>query len=723
MNQYDYLYDYGPPVYDYNRHKFAAVTSGGERFEWDGITKLMEFDGLSNGVPNVIGIHHDQGKAFIKVAADFPAAVRAKIAALEYDPKGLWVVSNAMGTMETWGANRNGDAFPKMGLANADERYGHKTFEKYAHPYLHHMNKDPKNSVGEKVAFSHYDDEMEKVILLYKLSRDKAGDLCERLDKGEAVATSMGCKVPFDVCSICDHKAKTAAEYCDHCKYYPGQMMPNGQKVAMINIFPRFFDQSHVLRGADKIAYAWDVDPGKRHKKAYYIPSAWKALEEPGYLDFANGVFKAAHDRTIKSSDDKTSTITKEIPADMGKAQPEGQDDGLKEISKGMEPMEENEQTLTLAQMTELLGGISPQAVMGTAAHHGAVLTPEEFQRLSMTAGGEGDKAQALDKASVSIRELPDVPVVLHKNATCRNVPNTDDWVIRCTKCAAEVHDPVDMAQVPDMWSLSPETIDAVLSWLSPDDFAAYHVNMPDEMMRSGLLEDVSQWKMNRESERVLGGFFEKRSAWTANLYHRMLDKLAEHATEPQVHDAHDGSGPVKIIIIEKGGGPNGEHQGMGMGMGGLMSLLTGGGAAAGGASPGNSSLPSLLASRILYALYRSAMSGMVAGPNQLHPNGPTKMSSIFPMAKTGFEWARGVPTKAYVKYAYRWKHPSLKGRIQPGSASKKASLVCDTFLLNDFIAEPLTSHDKRASVVAFAADELIDAATLIGLSYARGLE
>jgi intein/homing endonuclease len=82
------------------------------------------------------------------------------------------------------------------------------------------------------------------------------------------------CRVPYDVCSICadwdritknpkqdlaEHRrspirglSTVTSEYCQHLQNELNQIYPDGRKVKMLNIHPRFFDLSLVFIGADK---------------------------------------------------------------------------------------------------------------------------------------------------------------------------------------------------------------------------------------------------------------------------------------------------------------------------------------------------------------------------------------------------------------------------------------------------------------------------------------
>lgn len=73
------------------------------------------------------------------------------------------------------------------------------------------------------------------------------------LVNGIAVHNSMQ---DYDVCSLCGHKAPTAADHCTHVKSLLGQIMEDGRRVYMKNPNPRYFDISIVFKPADRIAYA-----------------------------------------------------------------------------------------------------------------------------------------------------------------------------------------------------------------------------------------------------------------------------------------------------------------------------------------------------------------------------------------------------------------------------------------------------------------------------------
>lgn len=165
---------------------------------------------------------------------------------LVVEPGYIYLHINAMGAGEYYGSNKNGDYFPEEQL----KKY-HKTFESDGYIYRHHINKDPAKSLG-RVIFSVYNDRMHRVELIAKVSKELGAEIESNILAGIYPLTSMGCKTPFDVCSICGNKAHTRAAYCEHISGGINRLLPDGRKVMALNLGPlKFFDLSLVLRPAD----------------------------------------------------------------------------------------------------------------------------------------------------------------------------------------------------------------------------------------------------------------------------------------------------------------------------------------------------------------------------------------------------------------------------------------------------------------------------------------
>lgn len=161
-------------------------------------------------------------------------------------PDKFYLHINAMGAGEYYGSNKNADFFPEEQL----KKY-HKTFEETGYVYRHHINKDPAKSMG-RVIFSIYNERMHRVELIAELDRVKAKDIYDRILGGDFPKTSMACRTPWDICSICNNKAQTPQKYCSHIKNEPNKIMSDGRRVMAMNLAPlRFFDISIVIKPAD----------------------------------------------------------------------------------------------------------------------------------------------------------------------------------------------------------------------------------------------------------------------------------------------------------------------------------------------------------------------------------------------------------------------------------------------------------------------------------------
>lgn len=188
-----------------------------------------------------------QIKGLMKTAS-YSGEVQDFISDLKEKPGKTYALVNALSAGEYYGSNRNGDYFPERSL----EQY-HKTFEAMGHVYTHHVNKDPRKAMGS-VKFAHYNPKMKRVELILELENEKAASVIQRLEKGDLPAVSMGCRVPFDICSICHNEAAKTADYCDHLKHHMNEVLPGGQKIYAINTRPKFFDLSIITIPADRTA-------------------------------------------------------------------------------------------------------------------------------------------------------------------------------------------------------------------------------------------------------------------------------------------------------------------------------------------------------------------------------------------------------------------------------------------------------------------------------------
>lgn len=239
----------------------------------------------------------------------------------------------------------------------------------------HNCNKDPSASFGD-VALSVYNPKYRRVELIVVLDVKKAPDIAQRIEAGETVDWSMGCKVPYDICNLCGNKAPTRKEYCEHLKYYIGRIYPPLGRVAYaINTMPKFFDISYVFIGADRIA--------KSHlkvasKASHFPSSAWLAE---------------------KMAEQKEAAIEKEVPAGDGVAPVSMAT--VSDLAAAITEVKAHEKPLP----KEVLNNLAKHPlseVMSTLAMLGILPKPQEFQRIYLVSRGRPDFADQLDRENVA---------------------------------------------------------------------------------------------------------------------------------------------------------------------------------------------------------------------------------------------------------------------------------------------------------------------------------
>lgn len=347
--------------------------------------KLLYFPNIDEFGQRTSRVLNQKSHDFEKVAdsRDYAEPIKEFLTSVTPDTeKYLYMLLHALGAYEYWGSNVNGDAFEEWALKHDGPEYGHKTFETGAKLYKHHVNKDPEKSYGD-VLYSNYDDKMNRVLLVVTVNRQKAPDICRRIEVlGEYPDVSMGCKVPYDICSICGHQAKSPQFYCDHAKYEMNRIYPDGKKVFVYNPFPRFFDISQVFIGAEKPAKFLhkiaSADMGsnpesyRKDNNGFYIPSAIFA-EKVGY--------------STKSAD-----MIKEVPTSMPEVSNRPCSDM---VMDGVSQLRKHEKLIP----TEVIGHLADfpiKEVLSTLTSMGITLSPEEFQQLVLVRNGEKKLASVL---------------------------------------------------------------------------------------------------------------------------------------------------------------------------------------------------------------------------------------------------------------------------------------------------------------------------------------
>lgn len=330
-----------------------------------------------------------------KTASEYHPEIAAYIAGAKKIPGFTQLLLTALGAGEYWGCNVNGDYFPEKALAYPGPEYGFKTFENNARVFKHHINKDPEASYGD-VALSVYNPKYRRVELIVRIDNKKAPDIVEKIDNGEYPDWSMGCRVPFDVCSVCGNRARNRTEYCGHLKYYMGKVDPeSGKQAYAVNLTPKFFDISMVLIGADRIAKSLKkVASANAHRPA--VSSAYIAEKMGG---------------------DKQAEMEKQVPAQVdGESVPPSSIEAVKDFVRAIPEVKASEKPLPKEVLNEL-GRSDLSKAMSTLAMLGILPKPQEFQRIILVNIGKENIADQLDAKNIAFDPMIcPVPKPAHMN-------------------------------------------------------------------------------------------------------------------------------------------------------------------------------------------------------------------------------------------------------------------------------------------------------------------
>lgn len=362
--------------------------------------KLLLFPGKSE--KGIFTFLVDQEHDFLlKTASEFHPEIAAYVHHAKPIPGKTQILLTALGAGEWWGCNVNGDYFPEQSLAFPGDDFGYRTFQIHAKVYKHHINKDPTANYGE-VTLAVYNQKYHRVELIVALDNTKAADIVANINAGDYPEWSMGCRVPYDVCSICGNKAPTRAQYCEHLRYYIGRIHPETGKMAYaINTHPKFFDISQVLIGADKIA--------KTLKK---VASAGAAQ-----------VMSSAFIAEKMAVADKEAEIEKEVPA----SEPPASQEAMDTLVRAIPEVKAREMALP-RETLDSLGSMPLKDVFSTLPLLGLLPKPQEFQRIVLVNIGKKDLADQLDNQGMCFDpSWVEDPASSHmKLVSMDGAPNTD---------------------------------------------------------------------------------------------------------------------------------------------------------------------------------------------------------------------------------------------------------------------------------------------------------
>jgi hypothetical protein len=445
--------------------------------------KIAYYRGQTELGPTVVPLFGPADSTFEKIAAPtlLPEVARY-IGALRPENDAQYVLLNALGAGEFWGSNINGDYFPEVALIHRpdawtgnplvdrikarDWPYGFPTFYG-AKPFLHHRNKDfaPHNhpSFGV-VELAAWNDKMKRVELITRIDKELCSrfggiGLWDKLRAGMFPDVSMGCKVPFDTCSICldwekyrkaqakfdpkkhatpgqavlevfrstQHRVKktndkgeeewswegpgairgvsiTRKDYCEHAKNHMNQIRSDGRKVFVYNDYPRFFDISFVFVGADKTAKV--MMKVASEGKSYWFMGGAELAEKLGYDEDSRILQQAFLPELVE---EKVASVPEEALklAFLGKRAALAK---AGEITKDVVPSQFVGKAVPVLTKSEpdmphdvldALGASPLEDALSTTAALGMVLRPREFQRIMLIQIGKRDLADDYDRKKV----------------------------------------------------------------------------------------------------------------------------------------------------------------------------------------------------------------------------------------------------------------------------------------------------------------------------------
>ena len=244
------------------------------------------------------------------------------------------------------------------------------------------------------------------------------------------------CKVPYDICSICDHRSKTRADYCQHMGppaelrhiYGPNKILPDGRKIYVVNTLPRFFDISFVFIGADKTAKVMaklaskgnQVCLGNVCTLSNQSNDSSPLVDQLGQPIKTAGLHKTASSGGMcgpcgrlcsECSEQRACHTTKLASAFRSKVAGKKLAEIIKDIPAGSFAMKrlpelEREEPSIERDDLDSLSKLPLPSVLGAGSSLGMVLKPHEFQRMVLMRMGEDDFANSLSQANSVFRPV-----------------------------------------------------------------------------------------------------------------------------------------------------------------------------------------------------------------------------------------------------------------------------------------------------------------------------
>lgn len=187
--------------------------------------------------------------------------------AYEYDTKNfLYLTARSISSLEKWGPNGNGDAFPWEELKKAYPSFIGRGF------YIEHIEDSEEDAKGIILDAEPTEDEF--IVCLCAVDKNQYPEICEKIENGELNQVSMSCLSSKCECSKCHNVATSQEELCQHMNqnspitYLKNKKDENGDLVYEINKDLVFTGLSGVAVPADKDAFIFDVKASKKKKAA-----------------------------------------------------------------------------------------------------------------------------------------------------------------------------------------------------------------------------------------------------------------------------------------------------------------------------------------------------------------------------------------------------------------------------------------------------------------------
>lgn len=369
--------------------------------------KLLTFAGYDNrNGPHIFPIEPDIDRTIghIKMARPLPALVENYIRTAKPIPNKSQLLIDALGAGEFYGSNVNGDYFPESALRHEGRDFGYQTFMHYAFPFKHHVNKDPARAYGDRVTLADYDPQMHRVLLIVTVDDGKCRDILTDLANNLYWDVSMGCRVPWDECSICKNHARNRGEYCAHLRYQMNRILQDGRRVCAFNWLPKFFDISFVTIGAEKASH---VLKKVAMAGASITPNLSSAELGADFYSKLADAEKAAIQK-------KRAEIDKDVPSQPPAGVQAITEEDKKKLDGFMADAGQikSQEAPIPPQVLNTIAGFPLNKIFATIAALGIDLRPQEFQRIILVKQGAAALADRLEQHRMVFDETQPGPTV-----------------------------------------------------------------------------------------------------------------------------------------------------------------------------------------------------------------------------------------------------------------------------------------------------------------------